>query len=77
MGLVSEVIHQFAQTDFGYMAMTARDYRAGLPGMAHHMFVTGLNFPRIRIRTLTLLIAVPSAIKVFNWSPRSGKEISG
>jgi cytochrome c oxidase subunit I len=35
---------------------------------AHHMFVTGLNpFLGSIFVLLTLLIAVPSAIKVFNW----------
>jgi len=35
---------------------------------AHHMFVTGMKpFSWIGIVLLTLLIAVPSAIKVFNW----------
>ena len=35
---------------------------------AHHMFVTGLNpFVASVFVFLTLLVAVPSAVKVFNW----------
>src|SRR4051794_41736421 len=35
---------------------------------AHHMFVTGMNpFLGSVFVLLTLLIAIPSAIKVFNW----------
>ncbi|OJY91413.1 MAG: cytochrome c oxidase subunit I [Sphingobacteriales bacterium 44-15] len=71
-GLVSEVMSINARKPiFGYMAMIASMFAIALLAFlvwAHHMFVTGLNpFLGSVFVLLTLLIAVPSAIKVFNW----------
>jgi cytochrome c oxidase subunit 1 len=56
---------------FGYMAMVGSLFAIAILAFlvwAHHMFVTGLNpFLGSVFVLLTLLIAVPSAIKVFNW----------
>ncbi|MEP6948220.1 MAG: cbb3-type cytochrome c oxidase subunit I [Ginsengibacter sp.] len=72
MGIASEVIATNARKPiFGYMAMVGSLFAiASLSFMvwAHHMFVTGMNpFLGSFFVLLTLLIAVPSAIKVFNW----------
>ncbi len=72
MGLVSEVMSINARKPiFGYMAMIASLFAIAVLSFlvwAHHMFVTGLNpFLGSVFVLLTLLIAVPSAIKVFNW----------
>jgi len=72
MGITSEVIAVNSRKPiFGYMAMVVSLFAiATLSFMvwAHHMFVTGLNpFLGSFFVLLTLLIAVPSAIKVFNW----------
>jgi len=72
MGLVSEVMSTNARKPiFGYMAMVASMFSIAFLSFlvwAHHMFVTGLNpFLGSIFVLLTLLIAVPSAIKVFNW----------
>ncbi len=72
MGISSEVISINSRKPiFGYMAMVGSLFAiASLSFMvwAHHMFVTGLNpFLGSFFVLLTLLIAVPSAIKVFNW----------
>jgi cytochrome c oxidase subunit 1 len=72
MGLVSEVMSVNARKPiFGYMAMVGSLFSITLLAFlvwAHHMFVTGLNpFLGSVFVLLTLLIAVPSAIKVFNW----------
>ncbi len=72
MGIASEVISTNARKPiFGYMAMVGSLFAiAALSFMvwAHHMFVTGMNpFLGSFFVLLTLLIAVPSAIKVFNW----------
>jgi cytochrome c oxidase subunit 1 len=56
---------------FGYMAMVGSLFAIAVLAFlvwAHHMFVSGLNpFLGSFFVLLTLLIAVPSAIKVFNW----------
>ncbi|HET6253914.1 MAG TPA: cbb3-type cytochrome c oxidase subunit I [Puia sp.] len=72
MGLVSEVMSVNARKPiFGYIAMVGSLFAIAILAFlvwAHHMFVTGLNpFLGSVFVLLTLLIAVPSAIKVFNW----------
>jgi len=72
MGLVSEVMSVNARKPiFGYMAMVGSLFAIAILAFlvwAHHMFVTGMNpFLGSVFVLLTLLIAVPSAIKVFNW----------
>src|SRR5580765_4410390 len=71
LGMVSEIISTNARKPiFGYMAMVASLFAIAILSFlvwAHHMFVTGLNpFLGSIFVLLTLLIAVPSAIKVFN-----------
>ena len=82
MGLVSEVMAINSRKPiFGYMAMVGSLFAITILAFlvwAHHMFVTGLNpFLGSVFVLLTLLIAVPSAIKVFNWLTTFGGEISG
>ena len=72
MGMVSEILSTNARKPiFGYMAMIGSLFAIAILAFlvwAHHMFVTGLNpFLGSIFVLLTLLIAVPSAIKVFNW----------
>lgn len=72
MGIVSEVLAINARKPiFGYLAMVGSLFAiASLSFVvwAHHMFVSGINpFLGSFFVLLTLLIAVPSAIKVFNW----------
>ncbi|MBS1748434.1 MAG: cbb3-type cytochrome c oxidase subunit I [Bacteroidetes bacterium] len=72
MGIVSEVMSvNVRKPIFGYTAMIASLFAIALLSFlvwAHHMFVTGMNpFLGSVFVLLTLLIAVPSAIKVFNW----------
>jgi len=72
MGMSSEIISVNSRKPiFGYMAMVGSLFAIAILAFlvwAHHMFVTGLNpFLGSVFVLLTLLIAVPSAIKVFNW----------
>src|SRR5947209_1456767 len=72
MGIVSEVMSINARKPiFGYMAMVGSLFAIAILSLlvwAHHMFVSGMNpFLGSVFVLLTLLIAIPSAIKVFNW----------
>jgi cytochrome c oxidase subunit 1 len=72
MGLVSEVLSVHSRKPiFGYRAMVFSLMAITVLAFlvwAHHMFVTGMNPCAGSIFVLfTLIIAVPSAVKVFNW----------
>ena len=65
------IVSQFPKTDFrlyGDGGFIVCHYYPGLPGLGAPYVCNGIeSFPRISIRIADLLIAVPSAIKVFNW----------
>ena len=72
MGLVSEVLSVNARKPiFGYKAMVYSIMAIGFLSFivwAHHMFMSGVNpFISNFFVIFTLIIAVPSAVKVFNW----------
>jgi cytochrome c oxidase subunit 1 len=72
MGMASEVLATHSRKPiFGYFAMIISLIGITLLAFlvwAHHMFVTGMSpFLGSIFVLLTLLIAVPSAVKVFNW----------
>ena len=72
MGLASEVLSVHARKPiFGYRAMVYSILAIGFLSFivwAHHMFMSGVNpFISNFFVVFTLIIAVPSAVKVFNW----------
>ncbi len=72
MGVISEVIPVFARrTIFGYKFIAFSSLAIALFGSlvwAHHMFTVGMSDTAMWIFSLlTFLVAIPSAIKVFNW----------
>jgi cytochrome c oxidase subunit 1 len=72
MGMVSEVLSVHARKPiFGYKAMVMSIMAIGFLSFivwAHHMFMSGVNpFIANFFVIFTLIIAVPSAVKVFNW----------
>jgi cytochrome c oxidase subunit I len=72
MGAISEIIPTFAQrTIFGYKTIAFSSIAiAGFGSLvwAHHMFTSGMSgFANMVFALLTMMVAVPSAIKVFNW----------
>ncbi len=72
MGAITEIIPTFAKrTIFGYKAIAFSSIAIAAVGSlvwAHHMFTSGMsNVAQIVFSLLTMIVAVPSAIKVFNW----------
>jgi cytochrome c oxidase subunit 1 len=73
MGAISEVIPTFAhRTIFGYRAIAYSSIAIAAVGSlvwGHHMFTSGMSeFANLLFSLLTFLVAIPSAIKVFNWT---------
>lgn len=72
MGLVSEILSVSARKPvFGYKAMVWAMIAIGFLGFivwGHHMYVSGMNLTlSAAFSVSTMVIAVPSAIKTFNW----------
>src|SRR5256884_2130502 len=71
-GMISEVIPVFARKPiFGYMSMVAALFGIvflSMTVLAHHMFTVGMNtYVEGFFMLMTMLIAVPTGIKFFNW----------
>lgn len=72
MGVMSEVISCFARKAvFGYKIIAYSSLAIAMLGFivwGHHMFLSGQStYAGMLFSLLTVLIAVPSAVKVFNW----------
>jgi cytochrome c oxidase subunit I len=72
MGIVSEIVSCFARRPvFGYKFMAGSILAIAFVGFlvwGHHMFVSGQSaFASLVFGLLSFVVAVPSAIKVFNW----------
>ena len=73
MGVISEVVTCFSRKSiFGYAGMTYALMAIAVIGFlvwGHHMFTAGISiFSSIVFSLMSFLVAVPSAIKVFNWT---------
>lgn len=71
-GIISEVIATFSRKRlFGYTAMVFATLLIGFLGFmvwAHHMFTVGMGpIANAIFAVLTMAIAVPTGIKIFNW----------
>ncbi|ASJ55782.1 cytochrome c oxidase subunit I [Brevibacillus formosus] len=71
-GIISEVVSTFSRKRlFGYSSMVFATALIGFLGFmvwAHHMFTTGLGaIANTLFGLATMLIAVPTGIKIFNW----------
>jgi cytochrome c oxidase subunit 1 len=72
MGVISDIIPTFAKrTIFGYKAIAYSSLAIAISGSlvwGHHMFVSGQSYlVAVIFSAITFLVAIPSAIKVFNW----------
>ncbi len=73
MGVVSEIVTCFSRKRvFGYKFMALAVIAIAVLGFlvwAHHMFVAGISlYAAMVFSLLSYFVAVPSAIKVFNWT---------
>jgi cytochrome c oxidase subunit 1 len=72
MGVISEIMPTFAQKSiFGYKAIVISTLAIAFVGYfvwGHHMYTSGMSGLSLFVFSLlTFLVAIPSAIKVFNW----------
>ncbi len=73
MGVISEVITCFSRKQiFGYPFIAVSSLLIAVVGFfvwGHHMFLTGQSpYAGLIFSALSFLVAIPSAIKVFNWT---------
>ncbi|HZN59363.1 MAG TPA: cbb3-type cytochrome c oxidase subunit I, partial [Planctomycetota bacterium] len=73
MGVVSEIIPCFARKNiFGYGVVALSSLAIAFTGFlvwGHHMFVSGQSvYSGLVFSFLSYLVAIPSAVKVFNWT---------
>ncbi|MEM7447796.1 MAG: cytochrome c oxidase subunit I [Myxococcota bacterium] len=73
MAVVNELIATFSQRAiFGYMFVAMSSVSLALLGFlvwGHHMFTSGMSeYATMIFSALTFLVAIPSGVKVFNWT---------
>src|SRR5664279_4092966 len=73
MGVISELVAAFCRKKvFGYEFVAFASLAIAVLGFlvwAHHMFVAGISvYAALIFSLLSFLVAIPSAVKVFNWT---------
>jgi cytochrome c oxidase subunit 1 len=73
MGVISEIVPCFSRKEiFGYKFIAMASLAIALIGFfvwGHHMFVSGESvYAALIFSVLSYLVAIPSAVKVFNWT---------
>ena len=73
MGVVSELVTTFSRKRiFGYSFVAAASIAIAVFGFlvwGHHMFIAGISiYSAMLFSIMSYLVAIPSAVKVFNWT---------
>jgi cytochrome c oxidase subunit 1 len=73
MGIIGEIVTTFSRKNmFGYKFVALSSIAIAVFGFlvwAHHMFVAGISvYSALIFSLLSFIVAIPSAIKVFNWT---------
>jgi cytochrome c oxidase subunit 1 len=73
MGVISELVQAFARKNvFGYAFVAFSSLAIAIIGFlvwGHHLFVSGQStYAGLMFSILSFLVAIPSAVKVFNWT---------
>jgi cytochrome c oxidase subunit 1 len=73
MGVISEIVTCYARKRvFGYEFIALSSIAIAVLGFlvwAHHMFVAGISvYAALVFSLLSYLVAIPSAVKIFNWT---------
>src|SRR3954447_4287441 len=73
MGVISEIVQTFSRKNiFGYSFIAASSLAIAVIGFlvwGHHLFVAGQStYAGLIFSFISFLVAIPSAIKVFNWT---------
>ncbi|HVP51174.1 MAG TPA: cytochrome c oxidase subunit I [Terriglobales bacterium] len=73
MGVISELVTTFSRKRiFGYEFVAAASIAIAVFGFlvwGHHMFVAGISiYSALLFSIMSYLVAIPSAVKVFNWT---------
>src|SRR5690606_11094183 len=72
-GVISEVVQAIARKNiFGYAFVTFSSLAIAIVGFlvwGHHIFIAGQSvYAGLIFSVLSFIVAIPSAIKVFNWT---------